>query len=204
MAHNCLSVFYGAGELTLAGRFRAYFKIPFEDAKIQATKLIMGHKKAFPDYWKWVYKTMYMSKLRKYYQVPIGGWTYFIDDDTRPTQLQNIPIQSISAEITRQAGIDLFYANIFPVADLHDSWMFLLDEENHIEVLKKASQIMCDASADVLGADYMSTETTIIKYGEFYYDERGVEMLEKVSQMVNFTIPPIKKVAQIVDIHKEI
>lgn len=70
-------------------------------------------------------------------------------------QGQNMPIQSTSASITKQALVDLYYdarehGGYFPILTIHDSIFVEADKENAAEIGERIAKIMTKAAEKVL------------------------------------------------------
>jgi len=161
-----------------------------EKCLIDAERFLMKLKKAYYKYYNYLDNMIIKTKSKGAYKLS-SGYIYFCDQYTRPTQLQNVPCQGNGADMMRYA-FDRCVENGINVIPLHDALYFECSESEAIELSKKVSKYMVDASVFVLGEEFgkhMSTETQIFTNDKPYYDPRGEEMYRTVSKELGFSCP---------------
>jgi DNA polymerase-1 len=198
-----LAILYGQQAKSLSYKFQHLEKdTQYEDAFENAKLFIENHKEAYARYWGFVEDTYQSSIERGYYRGPgESGWYYFVDSNTRTSQLQNVPCQKGGAEMMRMSHNPCVKDSIY-VITLHDALYFECAEEDAIRLAKIVSKHMCEASHRLLGHDYMSTETTIFTHDMPYYDSRGEETYRLVMNELGFEVPQkFSKPPEIPNIH---
>lgn len=166
-----------------------------------AEKFLADLKAVYWRYYQFLDKHYRQSRNKGYYK-SIDGWYYFVDRNTRPTQLINVPCQTGGAAITRLAQNKCIYSGI-PVITLHDALSFECAESSAQTLAAKVSQLMCDASKELLGNDYMQTETKIYTHTSPYYDKRGEQIYRFVMNELKLDCPEkFNKPKEILNIHK--
>lgn len=196
---------FGMRDEKLSLRFYNLFKESGEEKSmqyclIQAQKFLKNLEKAYWKYYNYIKKHFKTSKARGYYQ-SLGDWIYFVDHNTRPTQLVNVPCQSNGAEMTRISHDECVKRGIDALT-LHDALYFECAEEDAVRLAKMVSKIMCVASAKVLGFDHMSTETVIYTHETPYYDPRGESVYRFVMKELGLDCPEkFVKPKEITNIH---
>lgn len=185
-----LGTLYGLQIKSLTFRFMALNKEWTEiDARQAAEQYFETHKEVYNNYWNFISNNYEDCMNMGYFRVDAeSGWIYFMRRDTRSSQIQNLPCQSWGAEMMRYSHDDCVMQEIF-VIPLHDALNFECAIEDAVRLAKQASKIMCEASARLLGYDYMSTETKIFTYEKPYYDSRGEETYRFIMNELNIEIP---------------
>ena len=120
-------------------------------------------------------------------QLEIGtpfGWYMQCPSGINPRTVRNFPIQSTGAEILHVACVLAERRGIELVAPVHDAIMAEapLDEEE--EASAALDRCMRDASAVVLRGYELPTDVQIVRPGQHFFDERGVEMWGTITRLV--------------------
>jgi DNA polymerase I-like protein with 3'-5' exonuclease and polymerase domains len=99
--------------------------------------------------------------------------------------IRNFPCQATGAEILRIACILLDEAGIKIIAPIHDAILVECEGEGAEETILKAQTLMTQASTLILGPDNpIRTETKIIQYPDRYFDKRGAETWDKITNIL--------------------
>ena len=148
-----------------------------------ALKYLNNLEKAYYKYYSYLKQTLKKSRANKYYK-NLDNWFYFLSRDTRDTQLINVPCQSNGAAMTRLAH-DKCVERGIDVIMLHDSLSFECDEKDAVKLASQVSKIMCNASAKILGFDFMQSGTKIYYSKDIYFDSRGEEIYRFIMNRLN-------------------
>jgi DNA polymerase I len=111
-------------------------------------------------------------------------WRMQCPPGIKPRTVRNFPIQSMGAEILHVACILAERRGIEIIAPVHDALMAEADADCAEEVSAALDQVMRDASAVLLKGHELPTDVQIIRPGERYYDDRGEEMWNTVSRLL--------------------
>jgi len=80
--------------------------ITLSDAYNKAHQIHHWHRTTFTGYWQWTENTINQARQSGFIQ-SIDGWTYFVNDAVRDTQLLNFPMQANGAALMRLAIVNL-------------------------------------------------------------------------------------------------
>lgn len=198
-----LGTLYGLQIKSLTYRFMALNKEwTHEEAFQEAERYFSNNKEVYYRYWNFVQSNYDEAMAQGYFQIDAeSGWIYFMREDTRTSQIQNLPCQSWGAEMMRYSHNPCVREGIF-VIPLHDAHNFECALEDAIPLAKKVSKIMCEESKRLLGYDYMSTETKIFTHDNPYFDKRGVETYRFIMEELNLPCPEIfENTKEFINIH---
>jgi DNA polymerase-1 len=201
-----LGVSYLMGENTLSVRFKNLYELigvkkSDEECKRCARLFLLKYNQVYYKYNHFIKNHFQKCRTLGYFKT-IDYWYYFLDSNTKDTQLQNVPCQSTGAAMTREAHDRCALEGIYTIT-LHDALYFYCKKEEAISLAKIVSKNMCDASKDLLGEDYMQTETIIYTHDQPYYDKRGVNIYRTIMEELNLPCPvSFNKPNEIVNIHK--
>lgn len=173
---------YGQGYFSLAQNIGV--------SPAEGKRLLDTHKKAYPQYWKWLENFIDVALLSKEVRT-----RYNWQMQTKNTQyrtLLNWPMQATGAEILRLAICLCIDRGIRVIAPVHDAILIEDTIENINASIKKAKQCMGDASEYVLGLR-IRTDVKTFKYPERYRDPRGQKMWETVDNLIENINPAEKK-----------
>lgn len=150
-----------------------------------ASNIYHWHKSTFSTYWEWIDDVMTIGRSDGFIR-SVDGWTYFIDDNVRDTQLLNLPMQSNGAAMLRRAVI---YCNesedIDLICTLHDALYITCNEQDRDKAIELLTNCMNKACRDILG-DKVQIRIDIGEYNHEngYNDPRGDEMLTKIKELL--------------------
>jgi DNA polymerase I len=112
------------------------------------------------------------------------GWYMKCPSGTNPRTIRNFPIQAAGAEIMRVTSILAERRGINIVAPVHDAFMAEAPADQVEDVSAALDRVMRDASAVVLRGYELPTDKQLIRAGQRYFDDRGVEMWETVTRLL--------------------
>ncbi len=170
-----LGIIYGLGPHTLATRIGVSL---FESAEILARLHAQFH--VWEDY---AHSVLDHAGLDLEIGTPLG-WYMQCPPGIKPRTVRNFPIQSMGAEILHVACILAERRGIEIIAPVHDALMAEADLDCAEDVSAALDQVMRDASSVLLKGHELPTDVQIIRPGERYYDDRGEEMWNTVSRLL--------------------
>ena len=112
------------------------------------------------------------------------GWVMQCPPGINPRTVRNFPIQSAGAEILHVACILAERRGIGIVAPVHDALMAEAALDRAEEASAALDRVMRDASAVVLKGYELRTDKQIIRPGQRFHDDRGVEMWTTIEQLL--------------------
>lgn len=173
-----LGVQYGMGAESLAARIG--------EPVIRGRELILLHKETFPGYWKWTEGVVnYALTSRQLHSAM--GWAISINGKANARALANWPTQTNGAEIMRLAVILAVKAGIKICCPVHDALLIESPLDQFDTDILKTQQCMQEAGEIILNGFKLRTDVDGVESPERYMDRRGVEMWEKVSELLGGT-----------------
>jgi hypothetical protein len=174
------------------------------DCESDARDFLANHKDAYAAYYEFIADTLYEIRDKGYIET-VDYWKYFYSRGMRENSVKNLKMQGYGAAMTRDASnICIEEFNIW-VIPLHDAVYFECAESEAVELAKKVSAAMVQASINVLGEEFgkhMGTATQIFTNAMPYYDKRGESMYRRVTKELGFPCPDeFRKPAEIENIH---
>jgi len=112
------------------------------------------------------------------------GWYMQCPSGINPRTVRNYPIQSSGAEILHVASILAERRGVRIVAPVHDAFLAEAEADQAEDVSLTLDRVMRDASRVVLRGYELRTDLQLIRPGQRYYDERGLEMWETVTRLL--------------------
>jgi hypothetical protein len=172
---TALAVQYGMGAKSLGERIG--------QSEHHGLALLHNHKSTYPEYWKWSNN----AEARGMMGIPlqtIFGWSTLGREPIKALTFRNFPAQANGAEMLRMAIIGLVKAGITVCAPVHDAVLIEASIDEIDQIVKCAQSIMEDVSRVILDGFTIRTDAKIIRYPDRYSDPRGVEMWEKITQIL--------------------
>jgi hypothetical protein len=170
-----LGIQYGLGARSLAMRAGISF---YEAAEILARLRARFHVfEAFGQ------RTLDRAGIELGLSTPFG-WVMQCPPGINPRTVRNFPMQSTGSEILHALCIMAERRSIPIIAPVHDAVMVEVAIEDMKEVSAALDRVMRDASAVVLRGYELPTDVQLVRPGEHYYDDRGVEMWDTVTRLV--------------------
>ena len=174
------------------------------DCESDARDFLANHKDAYSAYYDFVADTLYDIRDKGYIET-VDAWKYFYSRGMRENSVKNLKMQGNGAAMTRSASNKCIEDYNVWVIPLHDAVYFECAEDEAIELAKKVSAAMVQASIDTLGDEFgkhMGTATQIFTNDTPYYDSRGETMYRRITQELGFPCPEkFKKPPEIENIH---
>jgi len=140
--------------------------ITLSDAYNKAQQIHNWHKTTFTGYWQWTENTINQARLSGFIQ-SMDGWTYFVTDAVRDTQLLNFPMQANGAALMRLAIVNLAqYEDIDLICTQHDAIYINTKNCDKGRIIKQVQQSMDKACIDLFN-DKITLRTELTIYDEF-------------------------------------
>jgi hypothetical protein len=171
-----LGVQFGMRERTLASRIG---EIPY-----RGRQLLRAHEEAYPHYWRWVQDVGNFASLYGYLDT-VFGWRFHVDSDTRPTTVQNFPMQANGAEMLRLACAMAHEDGLAIVAPIHDAILLEAPLETLDRDVARLREIMTEAGRIVLDGFPVRTDAELVRWPDRYSDPRGVHMWQLVAELAD-------------------
>jgi DNA polymerase I len=178
-----LAVQYGMSYLGLAARLGV--------SQFEAYEMLNQHKGLFVQYWRWS-EDWTQAALQSGKMWTALGWTHrtgVVEFNTR--SIQNWPIQSTGSEVLRVACIMATRRGIRLLAPVHDAVLIEApidrieaDVALMQEIMRRASRVVLGCATDGQPHE-IRTEAKIISYPNRYTDKRGMEVWEKVLELLD-------------------
>lgn len=169
-----LGVQFGMREKTLAERIG---EIPY-----RGKQLLRAHEEAYPRYWRWIEDVINFAGLHGYLDT-VFGWRLHIGEDTRPTTLQNYPMQANGAEMLRLACAMAHEDGLAIIAPIHDAILLEAPLEDLDRDVARLREIMTEAGRIVLDGFPVRTDVDVVRWPQHYEDQRGVHMWQLVAEL---------------------
>jgi DNA polymerase I len=112
------------------------------------------------------------------------GWTMQCPPGINPRTIRNFPVQSTASEVLHIASVLAERRGISIVAPIHDAFVAEADLDRVEEASAALDLVMRDASRVVLRGYELPTDCDIVRPGEHYFDDRGVEMWDTVTRLL--------------------
>jgi len=164
---------------------QGHFLLSKPEAYDLASNIYHWHKQTFNVYWEWIDDVITLSRSAGYYR-SLDGWTYFIDSNTKDTQLINLPMQTNGAAMLRRAVIRCLESKqIDLLCTHHDALYISCDAKDKETAVEQLIGCMNEACADILG-DKIKIRIDLNTYDSTrgYSDPRGVNMLRKINELL--------------------
>jgi DNA polymerase-1 len=169
-----LGVNYGIGAETMA------LKAGITPA--EASELITLHKRTYRDFWAWSDAFVSSAYITNEVQ-SVFGFKRRVKSTDKATSLMNFPMQANGAEMMRIAAVGATEAGIEVCAPVHDAFLIAAPLERLDEDVAHMRELMSGAGEAVAGIN-IRTDATIIRYPDRYMDDRGIEMWNRVVELV--------------------
>ena len=170
----CLGILYGLKARSLAARTGI--------SRDEAREILARLKARFRVFEEFAARVADRAGLDLELSTPFG-WYMHCPPGMNPRTIRNFPIQSTGSEILHIACILAERRKIRLVASVHDALMAEGPADTIEETSAALDQVMRDASAIVLKGYELSTDYQIIRRGERFFDDRGIEMWNTVSRL---------------------
>ena len=162
-----LAVQYGMGEESLAERIG--------QPPIVARRLLELHRNTYRRFWTWSDAVLDEVSLHGRLWTSLG-WEIRVSERINPRSMRNFPMQANGAEMLRLASIYLTDAEVRVCAPVHDALLIEATVETLADTVKLSTELMIQASRDILSGFALSCDTKIIQHPDRFIDERGEHM----------------------------
>jgi hypothetical protein len=166
---------YGIGVHSLAQRLN--------QSPAHARELLLLHRKAYPDFWKWSDLVVDFAMLHGYLRTCFG-WRLHVTSLTKATALRNFLMQAHGAEILRLACILATEQGIEVAAPVHDALLVVAPLERIEAVVVETQKVMAQAGEIVLDGFQLRSEAKIVRHPDRYMDPRGEVMWARVWKII--------------------
>jgi DNA polymerase-1 len=156
-----------------------------QEAEATAEAIYDWHQETFVQYWDWIWQTIERARCDGYVR-SLDGWTYFVDDSVRSTQLLNFPMQANGAAMMRRATIRCWATETLDVVCTHHDALYInCREEERDQAIETLVRCMDQACHDILG-DRVRIPVDIQVYDADtgYSDGRGAETLKAIRDLL--------------------
>lgn len=181
-----LGLGYGKGVNSLGADLFNMGGLTEDAAHCRAQELFDWHHEHFYKFWEWVDSVFSTAKEQGFLTLS-DHWVYWLDDDTRPQQIQNIPVQTGGAYMMREAVklFDRYGLNEF-VTFQHDAVYFMAREDNLDQQIALATDCMNTASDIVIGDFCPCTlgKPDIYTNDKPYHDSRGDMITDQLKELI--------------------
>jgi len=171
-----LAVQYGMGAESLSLRIN--------QPVMRARELLRLHRDTYRVFWRWSENGLNYAML--YNKIwTVFGWTLQLNANPNPRSLSNFPMQANGSEMLRLACCLVTEAGITVCAPVHDALLIEAPLDQLDAHIQKTQTLMAEASFIVLGGFALRSDVDIVRYPERYRDERGTQMWETVSEILD-------------------
>lgn len=171
-----LAVQYGMGPESLALRINQPIA--------RARQLLDLHHTTYRTFWEWSNKS--------FNEFSLGGklWTNFgwqikAGNIVNERSVRNFPMQAHGAEMLRIACILLKREGISVCAPVHDALLIEAPLTVLDSVVKRAQELMAEASRIVLYGFELGCDARVVRYPNRFMDERGIVMWNTAMPLIN-------------------
>jgi len=156
--------------------------LTFEGARYRAEEIYEWHQETFGTYWDWLRESIDQARIEEYFR-SVDGWTYFVSDPVRDTQLLNYPLQSAGAAMMRRASIRIAsIRRLDLVCSLHDAFYINCREAEKDDHVALLIDCMNQACKDILGTRVrIPVEISVYDSDSGYRDPRA-DQIENMLQ----------------------
>lgn len=149
-----------------------------------AEQLLAQHRRAFPKFWEWRKRAVLRMQLHGHLQTAFG-WVQHAHAGLSDRSAANFLVQATGAEILKAAVLMLEEEGVRVLATVHDAVLVEAPDHDIEDVAERTGAIMAEASGIVLGGITLRTDATIVRDGDRYRDERGIDTWDLVMAIVH-------------------
>jgi DNA polymerase-1 len=170
-----LGIQYGLGPRSLATRTGVSLS--------EACEILARLRSRFSAFESYAQSVVDHAGLRLEIGTPFG-WYMKCPSGINPRTVRNFPIQSTGSEILHVASVLAERRGIPIVAPIHDAFVAEAEAGQEEEVSLALDRVMRDASRIVLRGYELGTDVQVVRAGEHFFDERGLEMWTMVTELL--------------------
>jgi len=164
------------------------FALRIAQPGIVARDLLLAHRETFRRFWQWsdaaVDQAMLVGVIYS-----VFGWPVHIGERPNPRSLRNFPMQANGAEMLRIACCLATERGVQVCAPVHDAVLIIAQLDNLEAEITAVRAAMAEASRIVLAGFELATDVKVVRWPERYMDPRGVEMWNRVCDLVSKAAP---------------
>jgi len=161
---------------------------------IVARDLLRAHRETYRDFWRWSDAVVDHAMLTGALHT-VFGWHIHVGENPNPRMLRNFPMQANGAEMLRLACCLATERGIEVCAPVHDAVLICAPLDRLEEDIAGMRAAMAQASKIVLGGPELRTDATRTHYPDRFHDPRGMEMWNRVIELVTKTTTKIEVAA---------
>jgi len=161
---------------------------------IVARDLLRAHRETYRDFWRWSDAVVDHAMLTGALHT-VFGWHIHVGENPNPRMLHNFPMQANGAEMLRLACCLATERGIEVCAPVHDAVLICAPLDRLEEDIAGMRAAMAQASKIVLGGPELRTDATSTHYPDRFHDPRGMEMWNRVIELVTKTTTKIEVAA---------
>ena len=161
---------------------------------IVARDLLRAHRETYRDFWRWSDAVVDHAMLTGALHT-VFGWHIHVGENPNPRMLRNFPMQANGAEMLRLACCLATERGIEVCAPVHDAVLICAPLDRLEEDIAGMRAAMAQASKIVLGGPELRTDATSTHYPDRFHDPRGMEMWNRVIELVTKTTTKIEVAA---------
>jgi DNA polymerase I-like protein with 3'-5' exonuclease and polymerase domains len=150
----------------------------------EAKYLLSQHKIVFKTYWDWSEQVLCEFELKGKIST-IFGWHLHNGIKTGERTIKNFPMQANGAEMLRLAIILCVQDGIKVCAPVHDAILIEAPTKDIEEHVRRASQLMIEASSIVLSGFKLRVDSQVFSYPKTYIDGRGKDMWDFIIKNID-------------------
>jgi DNA polymerase family A len=170
-----LGIQYGLGPRSLATRTGVSLS--------EACEILARLRSRFSAFESYAQSVVDHAGLRLEIGTPFG-WYMKCPSGINPRTVRNFPIQSTGSEILHVASVLAERRGIRIVAPIHDAFVAEVEAGQEEEASLALDRVMRDASRIVLRGYELGTDVQVVRAGEHFFDERGLEMWTMVTELL--------------------
>jgi hypothetical protein len=151
---------------------------------VEARQLLQAHRDAYPEFWRWLTRTIDAAMLTSSIAAPMG-WRMQIVGEPNPRAIQNWMMQATGAEMLRAAVVYMVRVGLSLCATAHDAIMIMAPLETLSRDVALAQEIMERVSLSFTRGLLVRTEARILLPGQRYLEPRGSRLWQIVMALMD-------------------
>lgn len=151
---------------------------------IVARDLLRAHHQTYRRFWEWSDAALNQAMLLGVIYT-VFGWPVHVGERANPRSLRNFPMQANGAEMLRIACCLATERGVEVCAPIHDAMMIFAPLDRLDGDIATTRAAMAEASRFVLAGFELNTDVKIVRRPDRYMDPRGVEMWNRVCDLVS-------------------
>jgi DNA polymerase family A len=176
-----LAIQYGIGAASLAARLGV--------SVFEAHEMLGQHRELFARYWRWADDWLAAALDSGEMRTALGWQCCTGITEFNSRSIMNWPVQSTGAEILRIACVWAARYRLTLCAPIHDALLIeapieRIDADVALleDIMRRSSRVVLNAAAG--SGHELRTDATIVRHPDRYSDKRGVEIWDRVRQLL--------------------